>query len=107
LKAYPVIDHYTLVLNGKWSTITFLPIFDGLKWATDMPQSFCAACPFACYCHPLVRDARNPHEFHKLCTVFLARTGLLDMKALFGCKNGCACKDDDYSRAVALLKRLN
>lgn len=105
------INHFQLhTLERGWHTETFLPIFEGLKYCEDLPQSFCKRidktgyCPFACYCHPMVQDASNPHSWHKLCTIFVAKSGLLDIKELFNTKLGCSHKNDDYLRALALLK---
>lgn len=87
MESKPPIDHYETFTNGEWRIFSFLPIFSGLKWAQEMPDAFCAECPFACYHHPMVRDVNNKYKSHKLCTLFVVKAGLIDIKTVFGDKD--------------------
>lgn len=75
--ARPTINH--IYVGNNWELRTFLPIFDALLiWAEDMrcPQS----CPLATSGHPMVRDERNEHVYHKLCTLTVIKAGLMTRK---------------------------
>ena len=101
------ISSYILTVAGSWETHTFSPLFDAtFVWCSDVLHSFCQTCSLGCYCHPLVRDPENENMFHKLCTLSVAKVGLIDLKHLTSCKGGCNPKDSDYSYAVKMLKNL-
>ncbi len=78
MKNRPIINHVELILDGKWITLTFLPLFDDeLLWAEDVTCGDC--CSLACYSHPMVQDELDRHRHHKLCTLTVIRayfTGL-------------------------------
>jgi ATP adenylyltransferase/5',5'''-P-1,P-4-tetraphosphate phosphorylase II len=77
----PVINNIELVLDGKWITRTFLPLFDDkLAWAEDVKCP--PLCPFACHIHPMVRDEVNENMLHKLCTLTVIQAGLVTRKEI-------------------------
>jgi hypothetical protein len=82
-KERPIINHITIIIEGKWTIRTFLPLFDDLLiWAED------AKCPSACslayHCHPMVMDETEPLVYHKLCTLTVIRAGLVTKQEIIG-----------------------
>lgn len=99
------ISMIRMTYMAKHSCQTFLPIFDdAFVWCTDVLDSFCSACPLACYPHPLVQDPKNQYSYFKLCTLSVAKIGLIDLKQLT--RNKSNLTGSDYKRSVQLVKDL-
>lgn len=73
MKDRPTINH--IYFGDNWNLRTFLPIYDAqLIWAEDMKCP--SSCSLACHGHPLVRDERDEHTYHKLCSLTVIKAGL-------------------------------
>ena len=81
----PVIDHIVFMneASGKWTTRTFLPIFDDrLVWVDDVKCP--SLCPFSNHAHPMVKDEEDENAYHKLCTLTVMRAGLVTREEIVG-----------------------
>jgi len=86
-KERPVINHIALIIDGEWSTRTFLPLFDDLLvWAEDVGgEKGCpSGCPLDNHLHPMVSDELKPNTYHKLCTLTVIRAGLATREEIVG-----------------------
>jgi len=80
-KNRPIINHIAVIIDGKWTTRTFLPLFDDLLiWAEDVKCP--SECSLACHVHPMVMDEIKPYVYHKLCTITVIRAGLVTRKEI-------------------------